>query len=215
MNSLDYQRIFHEIKNTITLVNSSMQLLDGKCFPLRSEYYWDNLKHEVTYLKNMILEISQAGNLEQLQKEPLEITPILQSICHFMKDTYPKLQWDLQLTQNLPVIYGDCTKLRQAILNLLKNAAEAQDGSGCITITTAFTDAAVQIAIIDSGGGIPAELEDKIFDLFITSKEQGTGLGLSIAKQIFESHGGSLHLENRYGEGCTFTIILPAAQETI
>ena len=68
MNSLDYQRIFHEIKNTITLINSSMQLLDNRCPQLKSESYWDNIKNEITYLKNMVLELSQASNMEQLHK---------------------------------------------------------------------------------------------------------------------------------------------------
>ncbi len=209
MNSLDYQSIFHEIKNTVTLVNSSMQLLDSKCTQLQSEHYWTNLKQEVTYLKNMVLEISQAGNLEQLQKEPVQVNSIIQNICQNMTDTYPDLKWDLQLEDKLPAISGDSIKLRQAILNLLKNSAEAQNGLGYITVITKTAGKFIEISIADHGGGVPAEIEGKIFNMFITSKKQGTGLGLPIAKQIFECHGGTIQFQNTCGKGCTFTCMLP------
>lgn len=209
MNSLDYQHVFHEIKNTVTLISSSAQLLNTKCPQLNTEPYWDNMKHEINYLKNMILEISQAGNAEQLQKQLLDINVLLKDTCRCMKDTYSDLEWNLQLSEQLPFVYADNTKLKQAILNLLKNSAEAD--SEYITITTQSGNHHIKIMITDCGGGIPLAMEDKIFDLFTTSKEQGTGLGLAIAKQIIEFHNGSLLLDNRPGEGCTFTIILPAA----
>ncbi len=211
MNSLDYQRIFHEIKNTITLINSSAQLLDSQCPQLHAEPYWDNIRHEITYLKNLVLEISKAGSAQQLQKEPLDLNSLLQDICCIMKDTYSDLQWDLHLCDCLPLISADKIKLRQAILNLLKNSAEAD--SEYITITTQTVSNDVQIEVADRGGGIPPELESKVFDLFTTSKKEGTGLGLAITKQIIESHKGTLLLHNRPGDGCTFTITLPLADE--
>lgn len=210
MNSLDYQHVFHEIKNTITLINSSAQLLNTKCPQLNTEPYWDNMKHEISYLKNMILEISQAGSAEQLQKQIFDINVLLKDICRFMKDSYSDLEWNLQLSEQLPYIYADNTKLKQAILNLLKNSAEAD--SEYITITTQSSNNYIKITIADCGGGIPPTMEDKVFDLFTTSKEQGTGLGLAIAKQIIEFHNGRLLLDNHPGEGCTFTITLPTAK---
>lgn len=207
MNSLDYQHIFHEIKNTVTLINSSAQLLNTKCPQLDTEPYWNNMKHEITYLKNMVLEISQSGSTEQLQKEFLDVNSLLEDICRLMKDTYSDLQWNLQLDQHLPFINADHIKLKQAILNLLKNSAEAE--SKYITITTKTENTGIQLIITDCGGGIPLALEDKVFELFTTSKEHGTGLGLAIARQIIKSHQGTLILNNHPGEGCTFTITLP------
>lgn len=211
MNSLDYQRIFHEIKNSITLINSSAQLLDKQCQQLQAEPYWDNIRHEITYLKNLILEISQAGSVQQLQKEPISLNSLLKDMCCIMKDTYSGLQWDLQLSSDLAPVRADNIKLRQAILNLLKNSAEA--GSASIAIATRADHKNVQIVITDCGGGISPELESKVFELFTTSKKEGTGLGLAIAKQIIEAHKGTLMLANRPGDGCTFTISLPLADE--
>ena len=211
MNTLDYQRIFHEIKNTITLINSSAQLLDTKCPQLQEQPYWNNIRQEITYLKNLILEISKAGSGQQLQTESIDLNALLQDICKIMKDAYSDLQWDLQLCGSLPAIQADHIKLRQAILNLLKNSVEAD--SEYITISTQADNANVLIKITDCGGGIPSELESRVFDLFTTSKKDGTGLGLAITKQIIESHGGSLLLENRPEDGCTFTISLPLTTE--
>ncbi len=207
MNSQDYHHIFHEIKNTITLINSSAQLLNSKCPQLKSEPYWDNIIHEISYLKNMVLEISKAGNMDHLQKETVNLSLLLQDTCRYMKDTYSDLQWNLKLSSHLPDIYADSIKLKQAILNLLKNSAETH--TRYITIASYATNSFVKITISDRGGGIPAKLEDKVFDLFTTTKEQGTGLGLAITKQIVESHGGTLLLDNQPGEGCAFTICLP------
>lgn len=212
MNSLDYQRIFHEIKNTITLINSSAQLLDSKCPQLQSQPYWNNIRQEITYLKNMVLEISKAGSGQQLQTASVDLHALLQDICQLMQDTYSDLQWDLKLCSGIPIIHADQIKLRQAILNLLKNSVEAD--SEYITIATQTDHTNAFIKITDSGGGIPKELEAKVFDLFTTSKKEGTGLGLAITKQIVESHGGLLLLDNRHGEGCTFTICLPLAAQT-
>ena len=211
MNTLDYQHIFHEIKNTVTLINSSAQLLNTKCPYLHTEPYWNNIRHEITYLKNMVLDLSHVGGTDQLQKEPVDLNPLLKDICRFVKDAYPNLQWNLHLCKHLPVIQADSIRLRQAILNLLKNSAES--GSAFITIRTQSEDPFVRITITDCGGGIPFELEDKVFDLFTTSKENGTGLGLPITKQIVEAHGGTLLLENHPGNGCTFTICLYASNE--
>ena len=209
MNGLDYQRIFHEIKNTITLINSSMQLLDQRCSQLKTELYWDNIKNEITYLKNMVLEISKAGSMEQLQKDSVDLNSIVLDLCRFMKDSYSDLKWKLNLSEELPCVYADQIKLKQAVLNLIKNSAEA--GSTYVIVETHAAGSHIQIAIIDNGGGISAELVDKVFDLFTTSKKQGSGLGLAITKQIIECHDGTLELNNQPGKGCTFTIELPAA----
>lgn len=212
MNSQDYQQIFHEIKNTITLINSSVQLLNSKCPQLHDEPYWNNIRHEITYLKNMVLEISQASAIDHLQKEPLDLNLLVRDTCQYMKDTYPDLQWNISLCSHLPVVNASHIKLKQAVLNLLKNSAETD--SQYITIATHTENSFASISVSDCGGGIPTELEDTVFQMFTTTKAQGTGLGLAITKQIIECHGGTLTLENHPGKGCTFTISLPVRLES-
>ena len=92
MNSLDYHRIFHEIKNTVTIINSSMQLLDHKCPNLNQELHWQNTKQEILYLKTMILEISLNGNMDHICCQPLDFNQLIESVCLNFNDTFPSMK---------------------------------------------------------------------------------------------------------------------------
>jgi signal transduction histidine kinase len=109
----------------------------------------------------------------------------------------------------VPMMEIDRALLRQAILNLVKNALEALSRGGALTIESRCDGEAVTIAVSDTGGGIPIEVAERLFEPFFTTKPQGTGLGLSITRQIIEEHGGDLGWHNREGAGVTFTIRLP------
>lgn len=114
--------------------------------------------------------------------------------------------------ENLPEIDIDPQLLKQALINLLKNAYEAMDKSGTVTIRVSSENDVVLIAVTDYGGGLDPAFADSIFEPFITSKNGGSGLGLVITKQIVESHHGTIHCDSRSGDGCTFTLTLPLTQ---
>ena len=116
-----------------------------------------------------------------------------------------------ELDDHLPEILGDPQQLQQVFLNLLLNAAEAIGESGTITVRTGHDEQAktVAVSIKDTGSGIAAELREKIFHPFFTTKGKGTGLGLAVSKRIVEEHGGSIEVDNPVSGGVTFTIILP------
>ncbi|OIQ65811.1 sensor protein ZraS [mine drainage metagenome] len=125
------------------------------------------------------------------------------------------------LEPQLPQVWGDADLLKQVIMNLLVNAEQAIEGQGQITVKTRVmvdTGAAgsepsqrVEVAISDTGCGIPEANMQRIFDPFFTSKEvgKGTGLGLSVSYGIVKSHGGKISVESVVGEGTTFRVILP------
>ncbi|MBI1964587.1 MAG: hypothetical protein HYS37_14560 [Candidatus Rokubacteria bacterium] len=99
--------------------------------------------------------------------------------------------------------------LRQAILNLVKNGLEALSTGGALTLASRRDGDTVEIAVSDSGPGIPEEVAGRLFEPFFTTKPQGTGLGLGIARQIIDEHGGEIRWANRPGGGAVFTIRLP------
>jgi signal transduction histidine kinase len=103
----------------------------------------------------------------------------------------------------------DRVLLRQAVLNLVKNGLEMLSSGGELTIASRFDGEAVEIAVSDTGRGIPDDVGPRLFEQFFTTKPQGTGLGLSITRQIAEEHGGEVHWANRVPRGATFTIRLP------
>ncbi len=124
---------------------------------------------------------------------------------------------NIQVIQNLdpelPQVAGDPGQLQQVLTNLLLNAADAMRGQGVITVTTQPSPdrGGVDLTFSDTGCGIPADLLEKIFEPFYTTKPvgKGTGLGLSIVYGVIQRHGGTIEVESEPGAGATFTIRLP------
>jgi len=119
---------------------------------------------------------------------------------------------------DLPKIWADANQLEQVFLNLISNAKDAMERvsrKGELTISTALIHhdgwEDVEVAVKDTGIGIPEENAEKIFEPFFSTKEvgKGTGLGLSICYGIIEAHGGRIEVESKVGEGTTFRVILP------
>ena len=112
----------------------------------------------------------------------------------------------------------DAGQLKEAMVNIIINACEAMEKGGRITITETMDsinknrDTAV-IRIQDTGPGIPATIQDKVFNPFFTTKDEGTGLGLSICFNIISEHGGCLVLDSQEGQGTCFTITLPVKKD--
>jgi two-component system NtrC family sensor kinase len=117
----------------------------------------------------------------------------------------------------MPLISVDENQIKQVIINILNNAAQAMPNGGELSIASRLMmgdTTMVGLSISDTGGGIPIEFEDKIFDPFFTTKEpgQGTGLGLSVSYGIIERHSGRIEVENEPGVGTTFHLMLPVEQ---
>jgi signal transduction histidine kinase len=113
----------------------------------------------------------------------------------------------------------DRQQIQQVLINLIQNAADSIGQDGNITIRTREIAApapvsgdgerAVVLEVVDTGRGIPPELEGRIFDPFFSTKEGGTGLGLSIASRIVEKHGGVIQYATQANRGTTFRLIFP------
>jgi signal transduction histidine kinase len=122
-----------------------------------------------------------------------------------------------QLAESLPVIYGDGNSIQRVLINLLDNAVDASDKGGSVNIGTCDRaglsprEQGVTIEVADTGGGIPAEMLSKVFDLFVTTKApgKGTGLGLVICQEIIKAHGGTIDIASQLGTGTTVTVFLP------
>jgi signal transduction histidine kinase len=123
----------------------------------------------------------------------------------------------VSLPNGLPTALLDSGQIRQVLLNLIRNAAEAMPDGGPIAVSARrLRDPAhelprIEIAVQDAGSGIPPDLAGRIFEPFFTTKTRGTGLGLAIARQIVADHGGTLQWEPAPGGGTIFRVILPPA----
>ncbi len=105
---------------------------------------------------------------------------------------------------------GDAEKLRHVFINIINNGCQAMGGQGILRVELRSGKNRVDIAVTDTGRGIPGENIDRIFDPFVTTKEMGMGLGLAISKKIVEDHGGRIEVKSALSKGSTFTVSLPA-----
>lgn len=127
--------------------------------------------------------------------------------------------YQANLASHLPSVSLDATRIEQVLLNLFNNAMDAMPAGGTLTVTTEVAQlkngvSGVRVCVKDTGEGIKQEYVDRLFDPFFTTKEvgKGTGLGLSISYGLVQEHGGELLVESEYGNGTTFWIALPTAQ---
>lgn len=118
-----------------------------------------------------------------------------------------------------PPILADFEQIAQALLNLLRNAADAITGAGTIRLSacsgaqTPDGRAAVALEVADDGSGIPPEVQARLFDPFFSTKPNGTGLGLALTARLLERHGGCVRCATTPGRGTTFTLVVPTAKQ--
>ena len=103
----------------------------------------------------------------------------------------------------------DATQIQQVLVNLVKNAAQAMTTGGTLTLQTGENSDSVWVSVADTGGGIPQEQINRIFEPFYTTKKKGSGLGLMIVQRIVRAHNGRIELESNVGKGTTFRVWLP------
>jgi signal transduction histidine kinase len=115
----------------------------------------------------------------------------------------------VETAQGIPPVPHDANRVRQVLINLMKNAAEAMPGGGEIRVATDFADGYAELRVTDTGGGIPPDVAGRIFEPFCTTKESGTGLGLAVCQRIVEDHKGEIAYASSPGKGTTFTVRLP------
>jgi len=109
------------------------------------------------------------------------------------------------------MVLGDHAELEQLFLNLLMNAHEVTAPGGMVRVELALTTDRAIVAIVDTGPGVPAELLERVFEPFFSTKERGSGLGLAICASIAQTHGARLKAANREAGGAVFTIDFPVA----
>jgi len=111
-------------------------------------------------------------------------------------------------------LLGHYDPLRRAFANLYRNAAEAMKGQGAIDVTVTGDGAGLAVMIADHGPGIPAELRQRVFEPYFTTKDDGTGLGLALVRVTLEAHRGTVSVGETPGGGATFAIVFPPPSST-
>ena len=205
-------RFSHEIRNPIALIGSELQLIEDTHPEVSAYDYWNDITANLEYTKELLNNLSDYNNAYKLSPKKTDLFPYLQAIISSIHPTYEYLGISLaeQISPALPALYIDRIKLKQALLNLFRNAAEAVPASdGKVKFCAFSSEKAVHISITDNGCGIPEDQLEQIFTPFVTFKKKGTGLGLSITSQIIQAHGGKIYAENEPDSGASFHMLLP------
>ena len=208
---LTLSQISHEIRNPLTYMDSSIQWIQKMHPEVESFELWDQMKHDLQYLKILLDDISAFNNGEQLhivKIEPKDFACDLKDtlLSELLDKHIPLL---IKLDNTYPDFYGDPVRLKQAFINLIKNSMESITDRGRITLKVFTHDKRLMIAVKDNGCGIPIEHQQSIFRPFVTYKENGTGLGLSIVRRIILAHNGTIHLRSTVGKGTEVQVHLP------
>ena len=204
-------KVSHEIRNPVTLINSFLQLMATKYPQVEQFDYWEDIQENMEFLIDLLNELSKYNNSFRLNKEVIDMNTYLESVANSMRPTltYLNITLNYEVASELPSMEVDKTKLRETILNIIRNASEAIPSEGTISICAQKKQNQLLLTITDNGCGIPEEYLPTLFDPFVAHKKEGTGLGLAIAKQVVEAHGGTIHVTSRPGQGSSFQISLP------
>jgi signal transduction histidine kinase len=210
-------KVAHEVRNPIAAIELNAELLQDivRAHPGaemdEATGLVASIRDQVNTLDALTEEYLAFARFPKPHFEDESINHLLEELAAFVRPVASRQGLTIHVTTDpgVPMMEIDRALLRQAILNLVKNAMEALSRGGALTIESRCEGATVAIDVSDTGGGITAEVAERLFEPFFTTKPQGTGLGLSITRQIIEEHGGELAWHNREGAGATFTIRLP------
>jgi C4-dicarboxylate-specific signal transduction histidine kinase len=166
---------------------------------------------------DVITRLRSLVKREDIAFQDVDLNEVVEGVIEFIHSDLIERRIELKtkLDRNMPLVRGDRIQIQQVLLNLVRNACDAMSASENrqLTLTTdgALKDGA-GILVADTGKGVPLELQDKVFEPFITSKSDGLGLGLAISRTILKVHGGSIWCKQNPGGGAIFAFSIPAAE---
>jgi PAS domain S-box-containing protein len=223
--------IAHDFNNILTAIRANADLgvldIENREATLACLKEVQKASQRAAHLVRQILTFSRNS---EPNRERLDLCSVIDEVLQLLKVSLPKtLTIQKQLAQDAPLILGDATQVHQVLVNLLTNASHAiKEGNGTITVSLSavqITSDSMQaqvpagsyarLTVSDTGCGMDDAVAAHIFEPFFTTKAkgEGTGLGLSVVHGIMKAHGGSISVTSRVGQGTTFSLYFPAAQQ--
>ncbi len=208
------KQVAHEIKNPLTPMKLSLQhlrqVVDDRAadFDRVFDGVMNTLLQQIDELSRIASEFSHFARMPKRTENLCDVNAILRSASGLFEQDQ-KLSFHVRLDQQCQPILADEHELRRAFINIIRNASQAINESGEITIVTQASDKNTRVTIQDTGVGISEEVRGKLFEPNFSTKTDGMGLGLAIVKKTIDDIGGSIAIESTLGEGTTVIIDLP------
>lgn len=212
--------IAHEIRNPLTSVKLNIQKLMQEDGLGEEEREHLGISAEgIAQIEKFIKELLDFARVSSLNLEKFSAVQIMEESLKMMRDAFreKRVVLERRYAPDLPLVQVDGDRLRQVLLNVLRNALEAVAEGGKIEVALGLADGPplrVRMSVADDGPGIPEKDWEMIFEPFFTTKPTGFGLGLSNARKIVEQHRGSIRVVKKQGRGTAFEILIPCEEET-
>jgi signal transduction histidine kinase len=224
-------RISHEIRNPLTLISSTLQLMESKNPELLKMKYWPQMRSDVNDVILLLNDLSTFNSSDKLTISHVNLSCMI----HDIADSFESTSYESNIKFSICIHESaisyiqsypcDKIKLKQVLTNIIRNAFEAMDDGDSLAISVKLDQREdnsssnsnnknknLMIIISNNGNPIPPEYMDTLFEPFITHKNSGTGLGLAISNKIIKSHGGSISVKSSE-ELTSFIITLPIQEK--
>jgi signal transduction histidine kinase len=207
--------IAHEVRNPLAVIRSAAQGIaeTAPASDAAVRRACGFITDEIDRLSSVVTSLLAFARPPQLQPRAVAVPELLDRAATLAREELDARAIRLvrDTAPELPALRADPDLVCQVLLGLLANGAEAAGAGGEICLEAHPVDGRVELAVSDSGPGVPADLRDRVFEPFFTTRPRGTGLGLAVARQIVEAHGGQIAVADGPRGGARFTISLPAA----
>lgn len=210
--------VTHEVRNPLTSIHLNTELLEeelalgGRADPEMTKLL-GSIRREVDRLGSITEEYLRLARLPSPKLEPEDLGALTREVLGFVRREMQGsgVKIEETIASEIPLVSADEAQIRQALLNLLRNAREAMPEGGTVHVSVSAGEGEIVVRIADEGAGVPEDVRAKMFDAFYSTKERGTGLGLPLTQQIVLAHRGTIRCEDRPGGGAVFVLTFPAS----
>jgi signal transduction histidine kinase len=202
----------HEIKNPLSSIKTIVTVMseqNGSAGPHAEEFRL--VLGEIERLTTTTSQLLDIVRTPRTDSAPVDVSAVIEQTLRLLTllARQRNVKLESRLAACLPSLAAGEASLREIAINLLTNSIDAAGSGGCVTITSRQDDGRIVLEVHDSGPGIPPEVQDRIFEPLVTTKESGTGLGLYVVGRRVQELGGEIHCRSVPGEGTRFTVIFP------
>ncbi len=208
--------VAHEVKNPINAIVVHLEILKNKLNEITPDTrrHMDIIENEIRRLDRVVQTLVDFTRPVELKLADVDLRKLAEEITMLAAPEAANHKVKIEFTPLVPSlpVYVDADLMKQAILNVVINGVQAMPSGGNIKIIARKTESAALLEISDNGPGIPKEIQDKIFNLYFTTKKAGSGIGLAMTYRVLQLHNGALEFETEANKGTTFRLQVPLRQ---
>jgi PAS domain S-box-containing protein len=207
--------VAHEVKNPINAIVVHMEILREKLRDTDpdAQRHIEVISSEIRRLDRVVQTLVDFTRPVELNFADTDLRRLVDEVA--MLASPEAEQRNVTITRDVPIenlpVKVDADLVKQALLNVVLNGVQAMPNGGTLTISALRYDESAEVMVRDQGGGIPADIRDKIFNLYFTTKQKGSGIGLAMTYRVMQLHHGSVEFDTVEGQGTTFHLRLPLA----